>query len=111
MSYLCPHSINFPLKTASGGSQEENGATVGGARSEEKYDWRAPNRLLVVQTGESIEQAKLFKAHAVLQGFCANLINALKLLANQREDGDCLLQNIVMDLGKTFKKRSHERLA
>ena len=52
----------------------------------EKYDWRQPNRLLVVQTGESFEQAKEFKAHAVPQGLCANLINALKLLANQQED-------------------------
>ena len=39
-----------------------------------------------MQTGESFEQAKVFKAHAVPQGLCANLINALKLLANQQED-------------------------
>ena len=45
----------------------------------------ATNRLLVVQTCDSIEQAKVFKAHAVPQALCANLINALKLLANQRE--------------------------
>ena len=66
--------------------------------------WRArnkqPNRLLVVQTGESIDQAKVFKAHAVPQGLCANLINALKLSANQQEDGDGFLQNIVKDLGR-----------
>ena len=47
---------------------------------------------LVVQTGDGIDQAKVFKAHAVPQGLCANLINALKLLANQQEDGDGLLQ-------------------
>ena len=28
-------------------------------------------------------QAKVFKAHALPQGVCENLINALKLLANQ----------------------------
>ena len=39
-----------------------------------KYDWKQPNRLLVVQTGDSFEQAKVFKAHAVPQGLCANLI-------------------------------------
>ena len=61
----------------------------------EKYDWKQPNRLLVVQMGESTEQAKVFKAQAVLQGRCANLINALKLLANQQEDGDGLSQNSV----------------
>ena len=56
--------------------------------------------MLVVQTGESFEQAKIFKAHAVPQGLCGNLINALKLLANQQEDGDGLLQNVVTNLCK-----------
>ena len=70
----------------------------------EKYDWWQPNRLLVVQTGESFEQAKVFKAHAVPQGLCANLINTLKLLANQQEDEDGLLQNIVTNLGKESRK-------
>ena len=32
------------------------------------------------------------------QGLCGNLINALKLLANQQEDGDGLIQNIVTNL-------------
>ena len=52
----------------------------------EKYDWKQPNRLLVVQTGDGVDQAKVFKAHAVPLGFCANFINALKLLVNQEED-------------------------
>ena len=43
----------------------------------EKY----PNRLLATQTGDSASQAKVFKAHAVPQGVCENLINALNLLA------------------------------
>ena len=66
----------------------------------EEHDWKQPQRLLVVQTGDSVDQAKVFKAHAVPQGFCANLINALKLLPNQQKDGDGLFQNIVKDLGK-----------
>ena len=57
-----------------------------------------------MQTGESSEQAKVFKAHVVPQGLCANLMNALKLLANQQEDGDGLLQNIVKDLGKESRR-------
>ena len=57
-----------------------------------------------MQTGESFEQAKVFKAHAVPQDLCTNLINALKLLANQQEDGDGLLQNIVTNLGKGSRK-------
>ena len=55
---------------------------------------------VVVQTVESIDQAKVFKAHAVRQGLCANLIDALKFLANQQEDGDGLIQNIVANLGE-----------
>ena len=53
----------------------------------------------------------VFEAHAVPQGLCANLINALKLLANQQEDGEGLLQNIVKNLGQREQKRSNERLA
>ena len=56
----------------------------------------------MVQTGESVNQAKVFRAHAVLQGLRGNLINALKLLANQQEDGNGLIQNIVTN----FSERS-----
>ena len=70
----------------------------------EKYDWKQPSRLSVVQTGDSIELAKVFKAHAVRQDLCANLINALKLLVNQQEDGDGLSQTIVKNLGKESRK-------
>ena len=63
----------------------------------------------MVQTGESIEQAKVFKTHAVPQGLCANLINALKLLANQKE-ADGLIQNIVTNLGKGSRKGLTEGL-
>ena len=59
----------------------------------------------MVQTGKSVNQAKVFKAaHAVPQGLCGNLINALKLLANQQEDGDGLLQNIVTNLCEVRRK-------
>ena len=71
---------------------------------EKNYDWRAPHRLLVVQTGESVNQAKVFKAHAVPWGLCGNLINALKLLANQQEDGDGFIQNIVTNLCEVSTK-------
>ena len=57
-----------------------------------------PNRLLVVQTGESVDQAKVIRAHAVPQGLCGNLVDALQLLANQQEDGDGFVQNIVTNL-------------
>ena len=76
----------------------------------EKYDWKQPKRLLVVQRGENINQAKVFKAYAVPQGLCSNLINALKLLANQKEDGDGLIQNVVTNLGKGSRKGLTEGL-
>ena len=91
-------------KTTFGGSLGENPQSGGAQLLGEKYAWRQPKRLLVVQTGDSFEQAKVFKAHAVPQNLCANLIIALKLLANQQEDGDCLLQNIVEDLGKESRR-------
>ena len=71
MSYLCPHCNSFPM---------EDHLVGWCAICGEKYDWKQPNRHLVVQTGDSIEQAKVFKfkGHAVPQGFCANLVNALK---------------------------------
>ena len=58
----------------------------------------------MVQTGDSIELAKVFKAHAVLQGLCGNLMNALKLLVNQQEDGDGLTQNIVTNFCEVSRK-------
>ena len=76
----------------------------------EKNDWKQPNRLLVVQTGEIVNQAKVFEAHAVLQGLCGNLINVLKLLANQQEDGDGLIQNIVTNLCEGSRKGLTEGL-
>ena len=58
----------------------------------------------MVQAGESVNQAKVFKAYAVPQGLCGNLINALKLLANQQEDGDGLIQNIVTNFCEGSRK-------
>ena len=81
MSYLCPNCNSFPLEDyvwwVSAGKTTKWWCAICG----EKYDWRQPNRLLVVQTWESFEQAKVFKAHAASQGLCENLTNALKLLA------------------------------
>ena len=71
----------------------------------EKYDWKQPSRLL-----QSYKQVivlnlpRVFKAHAVRQDLCANLINALKLLVNQQEDGDGLSQTIVKNLGRESRK-------
>ena len=78
---------------------------IGGARSVEK------NKTGSNQTGswwckpgESVNQAKVFRAHAVLQGLCGNLIDALKSLANQLVDGDGFIQNIVTNLCEGSRK-------
>ena len=68
------------------------------------------NKLLVVQTGESVNQAKVFRAHAVPQGLCGSLVDALKLLANQQEDEDGLIKSIVTNLGEGSRKGLTEGL-
>ena len=50
------------------------------------------------------EQAKVFKALALPHCLCANMVNALKLLGNQQEDGDGFRQNIVTNLGKGSRR-------
>ena len=69
----------------------------------EKYDRRQPNRHSVVQTGESFEHAKIFKAHAT-SGPERKLDQCAQITGNQREDGDGLPQNIVTNLGKGSRK-------
>ena len=50
------------------------------------------------------QEAKVFRAHAAPQGLCGNLINALKLLANQRTDGDSPIQSKVTGLLERRRK-------
>ena len=93
---VCPHHNSFLVEdcawwTSTGHGDSNNRkrhrswlcAVCGG-----KCEWRAPNRILVVQHGTNANDAKVFKAHAAPQGPCDNLINALELLANQQKDGD-----------------------
>ena len=70
-----------------------------------------PNRLLVVQTGVSASQAKVFRAHPAPQGLCENLINALKLLANQEKDGESPVQSMVTGLCARSRKGIMEGLS
>ena len=102
VSHLCPHCNSCPLNIwwVSGWKDTKWWSAICGA----KYDWKQPNRLLVVQRGDSIEQAKVFKARAVPQVFSANLISALKLLANQQEDGDGFVKNVVKDSSNESRK-------
>ena len=63
-----------------------------------KYERRPPSRILLMQLDTNKEEAKVFRAHAAPQRLFENLINALKLLANQQRDGDSPIQNIVTGL-------------
>ena len=61
MSYLCAHCNSFPMEDhvwwVTGGRKHTHWwCAIGG----EKYDWKQQDRLLVVQTGESVFQAKVF---------------------------------------------------
>ena len=64
----------------------------------------------MIQTGVSASQAQVFKASAVPQGLCENLINALKLLANSQEDEDSPIQSIVAGLRERSGKGIMEGL-
>ena len=68
MSYLCSHCNSFPLEDYIWWVSVRKHTNWWCAICGENYDWEQPNRLLFVQTGESINQAKVFKAHAVPQG-------------------------------------------
>ena len=109
LAYVCPHCNSLPLEdytwwVSTGKNKSCNWWCVvcGGL-----YEWRAPSRILVVQIGTNASQAKVFKAHA--HGLCENLINALKLLANQvmviarsrASSKACMRKK---------RKRNHERL-
>ena len=111
LSYLCPHCNSFQMEdymwwVSAGKKHSSWWCAVCG----EKYDRRAPNRLLVVQTGESASQAKVFKAHAVPQGLFENLICALKFLANQQEDGGGRILSIATVLCERSRKGIMEGL-
>ena len=65
-----------------------------------KFEWRAPNRILVVQLGTSAKEAKVFGAHAAL-------LVPPKLLANQQTEGaDSEYCN---RLARKKQKRNHGR--
>ena len=84
LSFVCPHCHCFPEMC------NWWCAACGG-----QCDWKAPNRVLVIQDGMNRRNAKAFRAHAAPQGICDNLINVLKLLANQQKDGDNLVRIVL----------------
>ena len=74
MSCLCPHCNSFPLKDhiwwVSGRKGRNNWwcAICG-----EKYDWKQSNTLLVVQTGESVNQDRKHTSGGVFVAVDSNM--------------------------------------
>ena len=52
----------------------------------------------MVQLGTNEEEANVFRAHAVPQGLCEDVIKALELLANLQSEGESPIQSIVTGL-------------
>ena len=66
--------------------------------------------LLVVYTGVSASQQRSSKAHAIPQGLCENLTDALNNLANQQKDGYSPIQSIVTGFCERNRKGIMEGL-
>ena len=113
LSYVCPHCNCFLLddciwwvSTGHGdcNNRREKHCNWWCAACGGQHEWRAPNRILVVQLGVIACDAKVFKAHAAPWGVFDNLINALKLLANQQKDGDGAIQSIATGLHERSRR-------
>ena len=105
MSSLCPNCNSFPWRTTCGGFQLERSIAVGGAQSVERYESRVPNGLLVVHTGDSASQAKVFKAHAVPQGVCE------KPVTSSFACGSLTGKNLQMKVVEDFESRLHKAVS
>ena len=89
-------------------SIERRSSVAGGAQhAAGQYECRAPNWILVVQIGENADGAKVFEADAAPWGLCDNLVNALKLLANQQKDGDSPIQSILTGPRRFIEADNH----
>ena len=103
LSYVCPHCNSFSLDDYIWQYPRDTGTAT------TQKEWRAPNRILVVQLGVNANEAKVFKAHATPLRLCDNLINALKLLANQQKNGDSPIQKHCNRPARKKQKRRHRR--
>ena len=61
--------------------------------------------MLAIQDSTDHRETKDFRAHAAPQGTCDNLVHALKLLTNQRKDGDSPVGTIVTGLLERSRSR------
>ena len=113
LSYVCPHCNCFPLDDhiwwvstgrGDGNNRKKKHCNWWCAACGGQCEWRALDRILVVQIGVNANEAKVYKAHAAPLGLCDNVIHALKLLANQQKDGDSPIQSIVTGLHERSRR-------
>ena len=109
LSYVCPHCKLFPVEwyqrdtetattdrrsSVAGGAQRAAANTIGRRRT--GYWWH--------NLGSNANEAEVFRAHAAPQGLCVNLVNAAKVLANHRKDGDSKIPSIVTGMHEKSKR-------
>ena len=102
LSYICPRCNSFFSGGLFGGYRLEGSIAVGGVQSVEKdMNGEHPTGFWWCRLAQP-KMKRRFSGHMrSRKDFvrpCENLINALKLLANQQKDGDSPIQNIVMGL-------------
>ena len=101
LSYVWPHGHCFPLVdcfwwVSSGHGKKQCNWRYAACAGQ--YDWRAPNRVLVIQDSTDHREATVFRAHATPHGTCDNVMNKLRLLTNQQKDGNSPVGKIVSGL-------------
>ena len=94
----------FSWKTACGGFQQGRSTAAGCAICGENMIGERPTSCWWCKQATVPVRPRCSKAHAVPQGLCENLINALKLLANQQKDGDSPVQSLVTSLCDRSRK-------
>ena len=113
LSYVCPHSNCFPLGDymwwvsmghGDGNNRKKKHCSWCCAAWGGQHEWRAPNRILVVQLRVHANEARVYSAHAALVVLCDNLISALKLLANHQKDGGSPIHTIVTGLHERSRR-------
>ena len=103
LSYVCPHCHRYRL--------EDYIWRISSGRGQKQCNWRCapcgghPNRVLATPDSMKCQEAKVFRAHTLPQGVCDNLINALKLQANQQKYGDSPVKMVAQGLQERSRLR------
>ena len=107
LSNMSPHCHRFPIEdyiswVSKGTGKKCNWwcTAIGG-----QYNWRDPNRVLVMRYSADSGEAKVFGALVPQQSACEHLLYAVKLPANQQTRGDSPVQVLVEGLQEQRRGR------